>query len=223
MIATAYPPTTEAHRRSQTIGPLPQSIELSPVQREILDLIVQDQTSIQGPVQPERAILLWSDGISESSPLGSSTSARRPSDPCVIAGWHRRHALLPQRKNFRRHSPTSFRSFSESQMMNLLPSPLRTPGWAPLKQAETELGIQRRPAIYGLQLERSLKSFTTNQVPTKSIEATGRKLASRTLSENSTPAALKKYRKPTVEASRSALEKVSKSSNKSRSELSRKG
>jgi DNA-binding CsgD family transcriptional regulator len=67
VIATAYPPTTEAHHRSQTIEPLPQSIELSPAQREILDLIVQDQTSIQGPVQPERAILLWSDGISESA------------------------------------------------------------------------------------------------------------------------------------------------------------
>jgi transposase len=45
---------------------LPSSIELTPVQREILDLIIQDQATIQGPVQPERAILLWSDGMSES-------------------------------------------------------------------------------------------------------------------------------------------------------------
>lgn len=44
---------------------LPSSIELTPVQREILDLIIQDQATIQGPVQPERAILLWCDGISE--------------------------------------------------------------------------------------------------------------------------------------------------------------
>lgn len=44
----------------------PPSIELTPVQREILDLIIQDQATIQGPVQPERAILLWSEGISES-------------------------------------------------------------------------------------------------------------------------------------------------------------
>jgi hypothetical protein len=55
-----------AHR-SQPIDPRPSSIELSPVQREILDLIIQDQTSIQGPVQPERVILLWSDGVSESA------------------------------------------------------------------------------------------------------------------------------------------------------------
>ena len=45
---------------------LPSSIELTPAQREILDLIIQDQGTIQGPVQPERAILLWCDGISES-------------------------------------------------------------------------------------------------------------------------------------------------------------
>jgi transposase len=46
---------------------LPAIIELSVVQREILDLIIKDQTGIQGSVQPERAILLWSDGISESA------------------------------------------------------------------------------------------------------------------------------------------------------------
>jgi transposase len=48
------------------VDSLPSSIELTPVQREILDLIIQDQATIQGPVQPERAILLWCDGISES-------------------------------------------------------------------------------------------------------------------------------------------------------------
>jgi DDE superfamily endonuclease len=46
---------------------VPSSIVLSPVQRETLDLIIQDQASIQGPVEPERVILLWSDGISESA------------------------------------------------------------------------------------------------------------------------------------------------------------
>ncbi len=49
------------------VDSLPSSIELSPVQREILDLIIQDQATIQGPVQPERVILLWSEGISEST------------------------------------------------------------------------------------------------------------------------------------------------------------
>ena len=49
------------------VDSLPSSIELTPVQREILDLIIQDQATIQGPVEPERTILLWSDGISESA------------------------------------------------------------------------------------------------------------------------------------------------------------
>ena len=49
------------------IDSMPLSIELSPVQREILDLIIQDQASIQGPVEPERAILLWSQGVPEST------------------------------------------------------------------------------------------------------------------------------------------------------------
>jgi hypothetical protein len=49
------------------VDSLPSSIELSPVQREILDLIIQDQVSIQGHVEPERAILLWGDGVSESA------------------------------------------------------------------------------------------------------------------------------------------------------------
>ena len=46
---------------------LPSSIELSPVQREVLDLIVHELTSTQDPVWPERAILLWSDGVSHST------------------------------------------------------------------------------------------------------------------------------------------------------------
>jgi len=49
------------------VDSLPSSIELSPAQREILDLIIQDQATVQGPVEPERAILLWSDGISQST------------------------------------------------------------------------------------------------------------------------------------------------------------
>jgi hypothetical protein len=46
---------------------VPSSIVLSPVQREMLDLIIQDQASIQGPAEPEHVILLWSEGISESA------------------------------------------------------------------------------------------------------------------------------------------------------------
>ncbi len=33
----------------------------------MLDLIIQDQASIQGPAEPEHVILLWSEGISEST------------------------------------------------------------------------------------------------------------------------------------------------------------
>ena len=60
--------TTQRKPRSfHMVDSVPSSIELSPVQREILDLIIQDQASIQGPVQPERVILLWSEGVSEST------------------------------------------------------------------------------------------------------------------------------------------------------------
>ena len=49
------------------VAPVPLSIGLSPVQREVLELIIQDQASIQGPTEPERVILLWSEGVSEST------------------------------------------------------------------------------------------------------------------------------------------------------------
>lgn len=59
---------------------LPPSIDLSPVVREILGLIIQDQESIQGPTEPERTILLWANGASESATakdLGISEEAVR--------------------------------------------------------------------------------------------------------------------------------------------------
>jgi hypothetical protein len=46
---------------------LPSSIKLSPIQREVLDQIVHVLTSTQDPVWPERAILLWGDGVSDST------------------------------------------------------------------------------------------------------------------------------------------------------------
>jgi hypothetical protein len=46
---------------------IPSLMRLSPVQREILNLIIEDQLSIQQPVLSERAILLWSEGVSESA------------------------------------------------------------------------------------------------------------------------------------------------------------
>src|SRR6266404_6588702 len=49
-----------------TTIPLPPSIELLDIQREILNLIIADQKGVNGPVEPERVILLWSDGLSIS-------------------------------------------------------------------------------------------------------------------------------------------------------------
>lgn len=46
---------------------LPSSIKLSPLQREVLADIVHELTSTQDSVWPGRAILLWADGISEST------------------------------------------------------------------------------------------------------------------------------------------------------------
>ena len=50
-----------------TVESIPSSIGLSPVQREILKLIIQHQASVQGSAEPERVILLWSEGVSEST------------------------------------------------------------------------------------------------------------------------------------------------------------
>ena len=43
--------------------PLPSSIELSDIQREVLELIGNEFMAAQGPVWPGRAILAWSDGV----------------------------------------------------------------------------------------------------------------------------------------------------------------
>src|SRR5258708_1577252 len=64
----------------QMVDPVPSSIDLSPVQREILNLIIQDQSSIQASAEPEHVILLWSEGVSESTTaqkLGISKEAVR--------------------------------------------------------------------------------------------------------------------------------------------------
>ena len=47
------------------ISSYPSSIELSPVQQDILDLIIQDQRAIQRAAEPEHVILLWFKGRSE--------------------------------------------------------------------------------------------------------------------------------------------------------------
>ncbi len=48
---------------SPLVTSLPSSIDLSTIQREILNLIIEDQKSVSGPAEPERVILLWSDGL----------------------------------------------------------------------------------------------------------------------------------------------------------------
>jgi transposase len=50
----------------QMVSTTPPSIELSPIQRDMLDLIIRDQAAVQRAAEPERAILLWSQGVSET-------------------------------------------------------------------------------------------------------------------------------------------------------------
>jgi len=62
------------------VDSIPLLIQLSPLQRRILNLIVQDQASVQAPVEPGRVILLWSEGDSETATaqkLGISVEAVR--------------------------------------------------------------------------------------------------------------------------------------------------
>ena len=66
----AQPGRGEPVVRTETpspIIPLPSSIELSDVQRDILNLIIENPENFRGGVEPERVILLWSDGLSISA------------------------------------------------------------------------------------------------------------------------------------------------------------
>jgi hypothetical protein len=47
------------------INSYPPSIELSPVQRDVLDLIIQNQRAVQREAEPEHVILHWFNGHSE--------------------------------------------------------------------------------------------------------------------------------------------------------------
>ncbi len=145
----AHPPP-EAHR-SQPIDPLPSSIKLSPVQREILELIIQDQTSIQGPVQPERVILLWSDGVSESATareLGISQEEVRSLRHRWLASARRTVAAENKlQKVFSDLVSLIFRIPNEEPFPNATPTLAK----ASLKQAVQEQEeVQRSQTNYGL-------------------------------------------------------------------------
>jgi transposase len=49
------------------VDPLPSAIALSPQQREALDVIVEEQPSLPPSDWPARAILMWSNGVSQST------------------------------------------------------------------------------------------------------------------------------------------------------------
>jgi hypothetical protein len=59
--------TDPDHPATPRANSVPSRIELSPMQRDILELIFEDQASILGPAEPELVILLWSEGVSEST------------------------------------------------------------------------------------------------------------------------------------------------------------
>jgi hypothetical protein len=163
----AHPPP-EA-RRSQPIDPFPSSIELSPVQREILDLIIQDQTSIQGPVQPERVILLWSDGVSESATareLGISqedvrslrhrwlTSARR-----IVAAETKLQKVfrglvslifrIPNEEPFPNATPNSRKAVPQTSGAGAGGSPTGASELRPVTRAFIEI-LHHKPSAYGI-------------------------------------------------------------------------
>ena len=161
------------------VASIPSSIELSPVQREILDLIIQDQASIQGPVEPESVILLWSEGVSESitaEKLGISEEEVRTlrnrwwaSTARIAAAEKKLH------KAFNDLVSLIFRIPNEeppSETASTLFSRRRSSRAAPAK------GNQQNTKNYELRRERLLKSFTTNQRSTGSTGATGPKEAS---------------------------------------------
>ncbi len=152
------------------VDSLPLSIELSPVQREILDLIIQDQASIHGPVEPERVILLWSEGASESitaEKLGISEEEVKTLRNRWWA-WTARIADAEKKLNtaFNDHVSLIFRIQTKSPLQR----PHQTLRQAAIKPVAPTKGTQRNRKNYDLRPERSSKSFTTTQRSTGSKE-----------------------------------------------------
>jgi hypothetical protein len=164
---SAHPPP-EANR-NQPIDPLPSSIELSLVQREILDLIIKDQEGIQGPVQPERVILLWSDGASASATareLGISqedvrflrhrwlASARR-----VVAAENKLQRVfsdlvslifrIPNEEPFPEATPNSPKGTSQTNSAGAGGNPTVASELRPATRALIEL-LHHKPSAYGI-------------------------------------------------------------------------
>jgi hypothetical protein len=158
------------------VDSLPSSIELTPVQREIIDLIIQDQATIQGPVEPERAILLWSDGISESvtaQRLGISEESVRTlrcrwweSTGRIAAAEKKLHKVFNDLVSLIFRIPNEVAP-SETALNS---SAARIQAF---KQAAPTKGNQQNTKNYELRQKRLLKSSTTNQRFTGSTESTG--------------------------------------------------
>src|SRR5437762_12286042 len=110
-------------------------------------------------------------GSPNPQPLKDLASARLRSEPSVIAGGHRRHALQPQRRSCTPRSTISSHSSSEYQT-NSLVEQLNQPPWRmALSRAPTSPRTQQNPTSCVERRERSLKSFTTNRRSTGLIEA----------------------------------------------------
>ena len=67
MLKTSFKLLYSRSKISHVTNHLPPSIKLSPLQREVLELIVHELTSTQDPVWPGRTILLWADRVSHST------------------------------------------------------------------------------------------------------------------------------------------------------------
>ena len=155
---------------------LPSSIKLSPIQREVLDQIVHVLTSTQDPVWPERAILLWGDGVSDS------TTAREldVSEETVRIlrhrwfSWMARIAAAEKKvhKAFAEIVSLIFPILSEE----IAPETTLT---APVGSETKRAGLEKPTAYSELRpaIKRSLKSFITSRPPTGSTEVTGPKKA----------------------------------------------
>lgn len=162
------------------VDSVPSSIELSHLQREILDLIIQDQASIQGSIEPERTILLWADGVSESATaekLGISEDEVRTlryrwwaSTARIAAAEKKSHkafsdlvSLIFRIPNEESHSePASNVSTGSAQTSSASQGiPTSQKELRPITRAFIEM-IHHKPTVYGINRSSwSLRSLAT--------------------------------------------------------------
>src|SRR5260370_9257103 len=161
IVTVSASPMSRCLAASNTRSP---SIELSPVQREMLDLIIQDQVTVQRDAEPERAILLWSQGVSETQTAHRLRIRKKDVQLIRKRWWNARPRVSAAEKRlhtaFRSLATLIFRIPSEEAPSDSPPSQVTTtdasranvgeaPEIRPAARALIEI-LHHKPTNYGI-------------------------------------------------------------------------